>query len=222
MSESISQITCAVNVNSRPPNSRPSAIYLPPLHPLSTRPAVALAPPPILPDAMAVLDQADNFSNISWHSEGAGAASTAATSSHDASGLEHTNGRDQQQQEPQPNYNLLVVVGLGEDTLECVVSAPITENEGTNHSFVSYLITTHVGCGSTPLARARARSVAAVHIRSRSPLTLSFPFCRPRFPRSKNHKSRCGGASPTSSSSTSRCAATTPSVRCRRSRTSSA
>ncbi len=95
---------------------------------------------------MARVDQ-DNFSNISWQSEGPGAASSSSGPSRDGPpGPEQANGREQQQQlEPQPNLDRLDAGGLGSDTLECIVSAPITENEGTSTNFVSYLVTTNVG-----------------------------------------------------------------------------
>ncbi|AEO53104.1 hypothetical protein MYCTH_2293999 [Thermothelomyces thermophilus ATCC 42464] len=82
---------------------------------------------------MAVLDQ-DNFSNISWHSEqnpDAAGPSTSA-SSHDRSHEARTgDGRH---------------VGhghLGHEILECVVSDPHKENDGTKDAYVSYLITTN-------------------------------------------------------------------------------
>jgi sorting nexin-4 len=38
----------------------------------------------------------------------------------------------------------LDLAGVGEGVLECTVTAPIKENDGTKDVFVSYLVTTHV------------------------------------------------------------------------------
>lgn len=35
-------------------------------------------------------------------------------------------------------------MGLGDEVLECNVSSPLKENDGTKDAFVSYLVTTHV------------------------------------------------------------------------------
>lgn len=90
---------------------------------------------------MARIDQ-DNFSNVSWHSEGPGASSSSGAPIHDAPVSEHTNGREHI--EPQPNLSHLDAGAAGTEILDCVVSTPITENEGTSTNFVSYLITTNV------------------------------------------------------------------------------
>lgn len=39
--------------------------------------------------------------------------------------------------------------GVGDSTLECTVTTPIKENDGTKDVFVSYLVTTHV-CAVLP------------------------------------------------------------------------
>jgi sorting nexin-4 len=48
----------------------------------------------------------------------------------------------------------LDLAGVGGGTLECTVSSPIKENEGTKDVFVSYLVTTHV-CVSGPASKLR-------------------------------------------------------------------
>lgn len=96
---------------------------------------------------MAGLDQ-DNFSNISWHSDHPGAAmgggpANPAGGRDGASDSEAVDTRHAPR-EPEPNYNRLDAHGIGDETLECTVSAPIKENDGTKDAFVSYLITTNV------------------------------------------------------------------------------
>ncbi|KAK1755079.1 Sorting nexin-4 [Echria macrotheca] len=91
---------------------------------------------------MAVMDH-NNFSNISWHSEQgagpAGAGAEATSSSGDASnrptrpdGGRTVEGEDENLQ---PAH--------GGEILECTVSEPHKENDGTKDAYVSYKITTH-------------------------------------------------------------------------------
>lgn len=49
--------------------------------------------------------------------------------------------------------------GLGPDKLECTVTAPIKENDGTKDAFVSYLISTNV---PNPKLESRCYSLANV------------------------------------------------------------
>jgi sorting nexin-4 len=108
---------------------------------------------------MAVIDQ-DNFSNISWHSDQASGGTTltpaleaddpAGVSSNGSSGRQATattHGMD-------VDVDQLDPAGLGSEILECTVSSPIKENDGTKDAFVSYLITTNVCLPSSLLSRA--------------------------------------------------------------------
>jgi sorting nexin-4 len=93
---------------------------------------------------MAVLDQ-DNFSNISWHSErnsDAPGPSTSTANNDPSHNPEHSGSR--------PDGDR-TGVGTSHDPghtsgeiLECVVSDPHKENDGTKDAYVSYLITTNV------------------------------------------------------------------------------
>ena len=123
---------------------------------------------------MAVIDQ-DNFSNISWTSEGPGPASSSsdAGASRDARGQEEMSNREVAEAVEANYMNQLDAGGLGSEVLECTVGSPLSENEGTNSQFVSYLVTTHVSLYSRllrlnkPLPSAAAGSVrqlADVHI----------------------------------------------------------
>ncbi len=90
---------------------------------------------------MAVIDH-DDFSNVSWHSDHndmmAGfAASTSSIPVPEAeppSIEEQRHGEELVQEDP----------GLSGDILECTVSEPRKESDGTKDAFVSYLITTNV------------------------------------------------------------------------------
>jgi len=89
---------------------------------------------------MAVLDQ-DNFSNISWHSDqnpdAAGPSTSHGRSSH---GHSHNRSDDRTGH----GHDLEAGHSSGE-ILECIVSEPHKENDGTKDTYVSYLITTNVG-----------------------------------------------------------------------------
>lgn len=95
---------------------------------------------------MAVIDQ-DNFSNISWHSDQnirVGSSTSAEHEGHDEEGAgsktQPGDGVDRAGlQHLDPSHG-----GGGDETLECTVTDPHTENVGTKDAYVSYLITTHV------------------------------------------------------------------------------
>jgi sorting nexin-4 len=91
---------------------------------------------------MAGEEEHDNFSNISWHSErnaGAQAASgAAAPPAHEPTTPDFESSRQEARRTRSP--------GPGEtgEIIECTVSDPLKENDGTKDSYVSYLITTNV------------------------------------------------------------------------------
>ncbi|KAL1845246.1 hypothetical protein VTK73DRAFT_816 [Phialemonium thermophilum] len=95
---------------------------------------------------MATIDQ-DNFSNISWHSEhNNGQGSSRETPSRDAPSA----GDPEQAPAEGPAERAAPAVpredlefDLGGEVLECTVSEPHKENDGTKDAYVSYLITTH-------------------------------------------------------------------------------
>jgi hypothetical protein len=103
---------------------------------------------------MVTMDQ-DNFSNVSWHSEGneaqgrgdSGAPAppygehTTSASLHDGKQTEAGgDGEDPTMRDP----------GLTGDILECTVTEPHKESDGTKDAFVSYLITTNVSYSPPP------------------------------------------------------------------------
>lgn len=90
---------------------------------------------------MAVIDQ-DNFSNISWHSDQnirVGSSTSTENEGHDEEGAgsksQHGEGVGRARLDPSHG---------GDETLECTVTDPHTENAGTKDAYVSYLITTNV------------------------------------------------------------------------------
>jgi sorting nexin-4 len=86
---------------------------------------------------MAVIDQ-DNFSNISWHSEQAARGQSSSSAAEDnVNDPAARNGHQDMDPELDP-------AGLGAEVLDCVVSHPVKEGDGTKDAFVSYQISTHV------------------------------------------------------------------------------
>ncbi|KAI0390291.1 hypothetical protein F5Y17DRAFT_72224 [Xylariaceae sp. FL0594] len=86
---------------------------------------------------MAVIDH-DNFSSISWQSEGntpiaEGSAPMPNIEAEPPTHEDQQHGEELEHQDP----------GLTGDILECTVSEPRKESDGTKDAFVSYLITTN-------------------------------------------------------------------------------
>lgn len=92
--------------------------------------------PPQL-DAMAVLDQHhDDFSNVSWHTE----QNEAAESSSSVTGP----NPDDSDRNGHSAFDSDTADTTGQEVLDCTVSEPLKENDGSKDTFVSYLITTNV------------------------------------------------------------------------------
>lgn len=91
------------------------------------------------PLTMAVIDE-DTFSNIPWNSSNnesgmvGSSSSTPTIEAEPPSAQAQHHGADLERLDP----------GLSGDILECIVSEPRKEQDGTKDAFVSYLITTHV------------------------------------------------------------------------------
>lgn len=101
------------------------------------------------------MDQHDDFDSVSWKHEPDSDISrptTAGTDEDDSHGYNHdVNGKRRMssaQPEPQagPLADAVDLAGIGDGVLECRVDSPLKENDGTKDAFISYLITTHVGC----------------------------------------------------------------------------
>ena len=134
---------------------------------------------------MAVMDQ-DNFSNISWHSEqeaGAAASNTAA-SSHDASSPEYPGSGARAGGRTVEGEDANLEPAHGDEILECVVSSPNKENDGSKDAYVSYLITTHV-----------CSSLYSLHGEGANHVPLSFLSHSQLFPHSSERRRLCADAS---------------------------
>jgi len=95
---------------------------------------------------MAVLDQ-DNFSNISWHSERNAGPAAPSVGQHEADTItEYSAGSGTEAGRSRGDSGL--EHGHSGEILDCVVSDPHKENDGTKDAYVSYLITTNVSLPS--------------------------------------------------------------------------
>lgn len=130
---------------------------------------------------MAVMDQQDSFSNLSFNSDqnmGGGSSASAHYDGEDAGSpgpLTH-----QEHQEPDSAHLQQLDPGLGGEILECVVTEPHTENVGTKDAYVSYLITTNVRSCTTWLVSSLILAVQSTNVLMYS--LPSHPFRSPSLP----------------------------------------
>lgn len=90
----------------------------------------------------------DDFDNVSWQNNpeahGAVASIASPRGVSDDEGPGDTNGKRNTVGQLGPNADALDLAGVGEGVLECTVTTPIKENDGTKDAYVSYLVTTNV------------------------------------------------------------------------------
>lgn len=100
---------------------------------------------------MAGIDQ-DNFSNISWHSDQNARQGTSRSAANDRTSSDFAAGGQDagldRDEDAHRRHGL--EHGHDEELLDCIVSEPHKENDGTKDAYVSYLITTHVCLFSFP------------------------------------------------------------------------
>lgn len=87
-----------------------------------------------------------NFTNLSWDQDGQDAAFLIEDPRGDAEGGIAGNPTAHASVSIRAgggNPNALDLAG-GDATLECTVTSPIKENDGTKDAYMSYLVTTHV------------------------------------------------------------------------------
>lgn len=100
------------------------------------------------------MNQHDDFDSVSWRHDTDSDPSRPTSSGTDTAGDLHgfnydVNGKRRMSsahEEPQAGslVDAVDLAGIGEGALECQVSAPMKENDGTKDAYVSYLVTTHV------------------------------------------------------------------------------
>lgn len=91
---------------------------------------------------MAVIDQHDNFSNVSWHSERDDSSDpVGSNSSVPVFDDSEPVGTHHPEMDEDPTN---IDPGLSGDILDCTVTEPRKESDGTKDAFVSYLVNTNV------------------------------------------------------------------------------
>jgi sorting nexin-4 len=93
---------------------------------------------------MARMDDQNDFSNVSWHSERNAAGEPASSGAPDSNPGPATPDFESSRQEARRDR--ASEPGHAGEILECTVSEPHKENDGTKDAYVSYLITTNVTC----------------------------------------------------------------------------
>ncbi len=93
----------------------------------------------------------DDFANVNWQNSPAGQEGvTSIDGQRGETGdvLGNTNGNRHEgveHLERDKNADAMDLAGVGEGVLECTVTSPIKENDGTKDAYISYLVTTNVG-----------------------------------------------------------------------------
>lgn len=83
---------------------------------------------------------ANDFSNVSWHSEAGGRPAPSGTPDEGAGPATPDFEASRQEARRERNDE----PGHAGEILECIVSEPHKENDGTKDAYVSYMITTNV------------------------------------------------------------------------------
>jgi len=90
----------------------------------------------------------DDFADVSWQnkpSSRGGALPIGSPRDEVEDGLGNINGqRHGSVGQLGRNPDAMDLAGVGEGILECTVTSPLKENDGTKDVYVSYLVTTHV------------------------------------------------------------------------------
>ena len=91
----------------------------------------------------------DEFDNVSWRDEASHEQprpAPAAQNSFNDRQKKKTNGKKKSAPPSQagPTADAVDLAGVGDGRLDCTVTTPLKENEGTKDAYVSYLVTTHV------------------------------------------------------------------------------
>lgn len=99
------------------------------------------------------MDQHDDFDSVSWRNDPDSDNSrptTSGTDTEEQHGFNYdVNGKRRMRSahdEPQAGVlaDAIDLAGIGDGVLECNVSSPLKENDGTKDAYVSYLVTTNV------------------------------------------------------------------------------
>lgn len=121
-----------------------------------------------------------NFTNLSWDQDGQDHESSVVSPRGGSEGgtAGNDNGRKGSTSlQAGRNADELDLAGVGSATLECTVTQPIKENDGTKDAYVSYLVTTHTTFPSfaKPITTVRRRFTDFVFLYKT--LSKEYPAC---------------------------------------------
>ena len=102
----------------------------------------------------------NDFDSVSWQNEGEGESSRPSTSQADqgSSSTSKANNRGSSDQAG-IHADGVDLAGVHGGSLECTVSNPLKENDGTQNAYVSYLVTTNVCLLTKPPSKCGARLI---------------------------------------------------------------
>jgi hypothetical protein len=89
----------------------------------------------------------DDFANVTWQSDHAARDPESSVGSPGA-GIEDQENISSRRHTEGPlgtHADAMDLAGVGEGVLECTVTSPLKENDGSKDAYVSYLVTTNVG-----------------------------------------------------------------------------
>lgn len=96
--------------------------------------------------------QNDDFANVSWQNDPTAPFNKPVTEapSGEEDKSDPTSNRHGSGGQLGHNADAMDLAGVGEGVLECTVTMPIKENDGTKDAYVSYLVTTNVSTSCCP------------------------------------------------------------------------
>lgn len=88
----------------------------------------------------------DDFANVTWQNDHPGRDVPSSVGSPGApdEGTPDLNSRRHVEAPLGANADAMDLAGVGEGTLECTVTSPLKENDGSKDAYISYLVTTTV------------------------------------------------------------------------------
>jgi sorting nexin-4 len=89
-----------------------------------------------------------DFDSVLWKSnhEEDVAAEGSSRRARDVNGKRRMSSAEAEDQPSSSQMDRPHPTDLGDGVLECTVGSPLKENDGTKDVYISYLVTTHVGC----------------------------------------------------------------------------
>jgi len=91
----------------------------------------------------AANDTMEHYTDVSWDQTHGDTSTVSGPGSESEGGLDGRKGSNTTTQ-PGRTADMMDLAGVGDAKMECSVTSPIKENDGTKDAYVSYLVTTHV------------------------------------------------------------------------------